>query len=69
MFEYDQNKTDLLNFTHWRCANDCEREAWGQRKLDDQEARDLFQQLKASGWLKNQSQKQNVGDLERTGLN
>ena len=65
MFKYDERESDHFNYTHWRCANDCEREAWGERKLNDREARALFQQLKASGWLKKQSTNQSAEDQER----
>jgi hypothetical protein len=69
MIEYDQIKKDNIHFTHWRWENDCEREEWGQRKLNDQEAMAMFQQLKASGWLRKQSQPQNADDPERIDLN
>ena len=69
MFQYDHGQSDLFNFTQWRYANESEREVWGQRRLSDDEAEILFQQLKVSGWLRKQSQKQDVDDLERTDLN
>ena len=69
MFQYDHGQSDLFNFTQWRYANESEREVWGERRLSDDEAEILFQQLNVSGWLKKQSQKQNVDDLERTDLN
>jgi hypothetical protein len=69
MMRHDQRKKDNLNFTHWRWENDCEREAWGQRKLSDEEAEILFFELEENGWLKNESQKQNKDDLEKTDLN
>jgi hypothetical protein len=53
--KHDQRKKDNLNFTHWRWENDCEREAWGQRKLSDEEAEILFFELEENGWLKNES--------------
>ena len=46
----------FLNFTQWRYENDCEREAWGQPRLSEAEALTLFEQLKVSGWLTNQTE-------------
>jgi len=55
-FVYDSTKDDHANFQHWRYLNDREREEFGERKLDDQEAEQLFGELKRNGWLIKQSE-------------
>ena len=64
-FKYDDGKSDEDNFTLWRYANDCERETWNVAKLSDEDARRVYEQLKASGWLKKKSSNQSADDQKR----
>lgn len=45
LFEYDSNRTKAENFRVWRECNRIERDAWGEKPLDDDEARSLFEEL------------------------
>ena len=60
-FIYDSRKDEQANFQHWRYLNDQEREEFGEPKLDDQEAKQVFGELKRNGWLIKQSDEARAG--------
>tara|TARA_R100000406_G_scaffold63681_2_gene44629 strand:- start:511 stop:816 length:306 start_codon:yes stop_codon:yes gene_type:complete len=56
-FWYDDSESEKRNFQVWFQMNSDERESVGQAPLLQEEARELFNKLKESGWLtKSQSE-------------
>jgi len=50
-FEWDDDASEDQNFREWAMMNADERESVGQAPLPEEEARELFKELKESGWL------------------